>query len=62
MKITPLVVMVVEMHVGLHTHMNLDLKTLAKESSDNLMVNPLVKRNSSSSAGALLLMSTRDRH
>jgi hypothetical protein len=43
MRITLLVVMTVDMHVGLHTHMNLDLKTLTKESSDNRTVNPLVK-------------------
>ena len=35
--------MAVAMHVGLHMHMNLDLKTLTKGSSDNLTVNPLVK-------------------
>jgi hypothetical protein len=43
MRITPLVVMAVNIHVGLHTHMNLELKTLKKESSDNLTVSPLVK-------------------
>jgi len=35
--------MAVDMHVGLHMQMNLDLKTLTKESSDNLTVNLLVK-------------------
>jgi hypothetical protein len=43
MRITPFVVMAVDIHVGLHTHMNLDVKTLTKESSDNFTVNPLVK-------------------
>lgn len=57
MKITSLVVMAVDIHVGLHTH-----KTLTKESSDNLKSISLSKRNLSCVAGALLLVSTRDRH
>jgi hypothetical protein len=43
LRITAFVVMTVDIHVGLHTHMNLDVKTLTKESSHNLTVNPLVK-------------------
>ena len=54
--------MVVDIHVGIHAHMNSDLKTLTKESSDNLRSISLSKRNSSCIAGALLLVSSKDCH